>query len=95
MASFNPKSMNTYVNMLRRKNNYTFNINNDILIELKVTKKDKEFLFFDSGIEDANRIVVFTKEENLEHFINCKTVICDGTFKSSPSNFEQLFTLQC
>ena len=81
--------------MLRRKNNYTFNIYNDIPIELAVPKKDKEFLFFDSGMKDDDKIVVFTKEENLEHFINCKTVICDGTFKSSPSNFEQLFTLQC
>ena len=45
MASFNPKSMNMYVNMLRRKNNYTFNINYDFPIELTVTKKAKKLLF--------------------------------------------------
>ncbi|KAG0440845.1 hypothetical protein DMUE_1456, partial [Dictyocoela muelleri] len=68
--------------------------NYDIPIELHKTSKNKKFLNFDSGMEDINSIVVFTTEENLEHFQYSNIVICDGTFKSAPSNFEQLFTFK-
>ncbi|KAG0422861.1 hypothetical protein DMUE_6175, partial [Dictyocoela muelleri] len=85
----------TLVNRIRKNNNLTITNFYDIPKELQITTRGKKFLFFDSGMEDPNRIIVFTTEENLEHFIFSKIVVCDGTFKSSPSNFEQLFTIQC
>ena len=38
---------------------------------------------------DDNRIVIFMTKKNLEHFINYKIAVCDGTFKSSLSKFEK------
>jgi hypothetical protein len=69
--------------------------NNDIPYELQFIIKKKPFLFYDSGIDDTNRIVIFTTKENILHFIYSKVIICDATFKSATTNFEQLFTIHC
>lgn len=89
------KYMVDFVCKTRKKANFTPSQNYDIPLELHNTNKDRKFLFYDSGMEDVNRIVVFTTEENIEHFCYSNVVICDGTFKSCPSNFEQLYTIQC
>ncbi|KAG0440054.1 hypothetical protein DMUE_2020 [Dictyocoela muelleri] len=56
-----------------------------------ITKKN----FFYSGIEDPNRVLIFTTQENIKHLVNSSILICDGTFKTSPSSFEPIFTIQC
>ena len=40
-----------------------------------------------------NGIVVFTTNENLKMLGECKNVLADGTFKSCPPPFEQLYVL--
>ncbi|KAG0440741.1 hypothetical protein DMUE_1521 [Dictyocoela muelleri] len=77
----NPRNMKKLVNRTRRNNNLTFNSSYDIPNELQVTLRNKKFLFFDSGMDDENRVVVFTTSENLENFMFSRVVVCDGTFK--------------
>ncbi|KAG0440809.1 hypothetical protein DMUE_1474 [Dictyocoela muelleri] len=87
--------MNSVVKTLRGENNFIVDPNYDIPEELQVKTENKKFLFFDSGINDINRVLIFTTEENLTHIEYSDVLICDGTFRSSPSCFEQIFTIQC
>ena len=52
-------------------------------------------MFFDAGMDDFERILTFSTNENIEHSKH-NTVICyDETFKTAPASFEQIFTFQC
>ncbi|KAF7692959.1 hypothetical protein CDIK_2353, partial [Cucumispora dikerogammari] len=79
----------------RNKNNFTYIGNYDIPIEITKTRKGDQFLHFDSGPSDPERILIFTTEENLRHVGLNSTWLCDATFKCVPVNFEQLFIIQC
>ena len=54
--------MGELVKATRKKNNLTFNKDYDILGELQKTSKNKEFLYYDFGMMDENRIVIFTTD---------------------------------
>ncbi|KAG0442421.1 hypothetical protein DMUE_0280 [Dictyocoela muelleri] len=86
--------LNTFVNKERKINNFSIIEDYDIPEELQITNENKQFLFLDSGKEDENRVLIFTTDENIVHLENSNILICDGTFKSSPSCFEQIFTIQ-
>lgn len=53
----------------------------------------ENFLLYDSGEDDRDRIVVFGTQAGLEDLANNKDWACDGTFKCSPDIYYQLFTL--
>jgi hypothetical protein len=74
--------------------NFTYNQNYDIPEELRVTMKAQQFLQFDNGIDNEERIVIFFTKEILNYLKISKTWLCDGTFYSSPSSYEKLFTIQ-
>ena len=49
---------------------------------------------FDVIIRDEpNKILIITSEDNLLHLSACENILGDGTFKSCPKFFEQLYTL--
>ncbi len=52
----------------------------------------EDFLYFDSGNVE-NRILVFTTKRNLELVLRSEHWYADGTFKTSPLLFTQLYTL--
>jgi len=54
------------------------------------TNKDKNFLFINNP---ENNIVTFTKHANLKYLSGCEILFVDGTFKSCPKMFYQLFTI--
>ncbi|RMZ99549.1 hypothetical protein BpHYR1_012475 [Brachionus plicatilis] len=59
----------------------------------KLTKSGKDFILFDSGCEDEERILIVSTRENIE-FLNSESVwYVDGTFEISPDIFKQLFTI--
>lgn len=59
----------------------------------KLTKSGKDFILFDSGYEDEERIIILSTRENIE-FLNSESVwYVDGTFEISPDIFKQLFTI--
>ncbi|KAG0436222.1 hypothetical protein DMUE_4329 [Dictyocoela muelleri] len=80
----------------RRKNNFSFIKMYDIFLEItKTLNKNEDFLLYDSGMKDINRIIIFGTKSNILHLSHNNIWLEDGTFKSCPANFEQLFTIQC
>jgi hypothetical protein len=55
------------------------------------TLRGDPFLLYDSGQEDADRLLIFTTDENLRVLAMCDQVFSDGTFKTVPEAFAQLF----
>ena len=58
------------------------------------TLSDKNFLFYDSGPE-LERIVMFATRENLDFLAMSSIWLADGTFKTVPTLFTQLYTIHC
>ena len=50
------------------------------------------FLQFDSGTDDADRILMFYTITGLRHLVNSRIVLCDGTFRTCPKPFFQLYS---
>ena len=53
----------------------------------------ENFLLFDSG-SNNQRILIFGTQQGLDILGRCDHWFCDGTFKSSPALFDQLFIIQ-
>ena len=51
------------------------------------------FLQCDTGSDDEKRILIFASDEGLQQLENASVLGMDGTFKSSPSIWYQLFTI--
>lgn len=51
------------------------------------------FLQHDSGVGDANRILMFYTVDNLRYLCSSSAIFMDGTFKCAPRLFRQLYTL--
>ncbi|KAL4085461.1 hypothetical protein QTP88_027319 [Uroleucon formosanum] len=59
--------------------------------EYSVTNKGDMFLFYDSKIQ--KRILIFSTLENLNMLKECSSWFGDGTFRSVPTLFSQLYTI--
>ena len=72
----------------------TVNHRNQLILSEEDTKtnKGKAFLMFDSG-EVEDRMLVFSTEKNLNVLASCKHYFMDGTFKTVPVIFDQLYTI--
>lgn len=83
----------------KRKRNYVGNAaprsRQEIAIpdELLRTTRGDNFLLWDSGPEDENRIIVFGTERNMDLLEENRHWFVDGTFKVAPELFMQLFTI--
>lgn len=58
----------------------------------KITISGENFLLFDSG-PGTNRFLIFATQHNLERMTRCQHWYADGTFKSSPPLFNQIYTI--
>lgn len=65
----------------------------DIPELLQNTTRDAPFLLWDSGADDADRILMFGTTENLNLLQQNEHWFMDGTFKVSPTIFTQVFTI--
>jgi len=63
----------------------------------KLTNKNETFLAYDSGSSESSesRILIFTTQYNLNMLQETNDWFGDGTFKSVPSIFSQLYTIHC
>lgn len=61
--------------------------------DYKITLNGQEFLLFDSGYGDENRILIFASRRNLQLLARSENWYADGTFKTVPHLFYQIFTL--
>ena len=57
------------------------------------TIQGEDMLLADSGENDPERIIIFATKKDLEILCNSNCIYLDGTFKSCPDLFYQLFTL--
>jgi len=57
------------------------------------TEGGEPFLLYDSGREDNNRLLIFTTIWALRILALCDMFFSDGTFKTVPGQFAQLFTV--
>ncbi|KAB0796844.1 hypothetical protein PPYR_10905 [Photinus pyralis] len=60
---------------------------------LQTTSRNANFLLWDSGAEDPNRIFMFGTEQNLNILEQHRHWFVDGTFKVAPELFLQVFTI--
>ena len=59
-----------------------------------ITKKGQQFLLYDSGAEIGNqRIVIFGTQANVDLLSSATVWLADGTFKTVPSLFYQLYVI--
>lgn len=61
--------------------------------EYKVTHRDEPFLLYDSGTDSPNRILIFSTETNLRALTTTGHWFSDGTFKTAPELFYQIYTI--
>lgn len=61
--------------------------------EYRMTLSGQQFLLYDSGSADSSRFLIFSTRRNLELLEFQKHWYCDGTFKTAPALFVQLFTI--
>lgn len=61
--------------------------------ELKLTHKKELFLLYDSGVGDVNRMLIFSTSRNIGLLASSNHWYADGTFKTVPLIFEQLYTI--
>lgn len=60
----------------------------------QLTLTGTPFLLFDSGPSEE-RILLFSTSTNLDILFDCQDWLCDGTFKTTPLLFTQLYTIHC
>ncbi|EEZ97435.1 hypothetical protein TcasGA2_TC011266 [Tribolium castaneum] len=67
----------------------------DIPPRLRRTKTatQENFILSDSGTEDANHIIIFGCTTDVNRLIQCDTWVVDGTFKSAPNLWYQLWVI--
>lgn len=64
-----------------------------ILPPYNVTKGGDIFLRYDSGMNDPDRILLFASDQALTYLARSRIILCDGTFKTVPDIFYQLYTM--
>lgn len=61
--------------------------------QYQVTENGDQFLLFDSGVGDAERILLFSSQQGLQFLSNSQHWYADGTFKVCPEVFYQVYTV--
>lgn len=64
-----------------------------ILNPYDVTARDDRFLLYDSGRGDRDRVIVFCTDLGLLRLSQSDMLFVDGTFKTSPTMFVQIYTV--
>ncbi|KAI6648413.1 hypothetical protein LOD99_8203 [Oopsacas minuta] len=59
----------------------------------KLTSKGQQFLLYDSGIHETNRLLVFGTHQMLSLLRDTSNWYSNGTFKAAPIQFFQLYTI--
>ena len=81
----------------RQRNGETLNPSNikeiAISVELQVTEKGDQFLAYDSGPDEEDRVLILATETNLDILNTSREWHADGTFKVSPQLFCQIYSV--
>lgn len=60
--------------------------------EYLLTQKGEDFLLVDHGVGNE-RILIFSTKRNLHFLLECDHWFADGTFKTAPTLFQQVYTI--
>ena len=66
----------------------------DIPAQLQRTSLDGEFMFYDNGANNPNRILIFGSNEAMMRLAAAQTMYVDGTFKIAPTAFAQVYVVR-
>ena len=66
-----------------------------IPVEFTIQKSKEPFLMHDSGLEDTNRLLIFSRPQLLDVFKDTRKLFGDGSFKIAPMHFKQIYILRC
>lgn len=68
---------------------------NDVVIPhpYDKTNGNEQFVIFDNGPGSPERVIILSTKKNVKLFRHSDTIFSDGTFKSVPDQFLQLYTL--
>lgn len=61
--------------------------------EYSLTEINEQFLLYDSGSKDPQRFIIFATQNSLRRLSNSNHWFADGTFKTCPQLFAQLYTI--
>ncbi|KAG0428611.1 hypothetical protein DMUE_5809, partial [Dictyocoela muelleri] len=87
-----PRNLIDKITRHRKKVNFV-PINDDIPEIIKYTFSSEKFLIYDSGDSNNNRILIFSTNTHISYLEHSESWYCDGTFKSCPTGFEQVYTI--
>ena len=59
----------------------------------QVTEAGEQFLIFDSGVGDNERILIFATQQGIRFLSNNSHWFMDGTFKLCPKIFYQIYAI--
>ena len=62
-------------------------------LRLTRTTAQENFLIQDTGVEDENRIIILGSTTDINRLTRCSTWVIDGTFKSAPNLWYQLWVV--
>lgn len=91
-----PKPKSVVCRMSKQRNKiigYTKKDFDDIPDSLKVALNGDKFLQWDTGFYDLNRMIIFYTNESVKYLRESDVWLLDGTFKSCPTDFYQLYTI--
>jgi hypothetical protein len=71
----------------------TYIIFNFYIQELQLDHRGANLLMYDSEAADPQRILIFASHIDCARLSQCDTWLADGTFRSSPSMFYQLWVI--
>lgn len=88
------KSVVDKIAKVRNRNGiFTVGMNADIPPELHHDLRNNLFFRFDSGVNDTDRIVIFSSEFKKNYIEKSTILLMDGTFKTTPAGFYQILTI--
>ena len=65
----------------------------DVPLELRVTANGENFLLYDSGNQDLQRILIFGTDRNIAILRLCEVWLADASFKVAPALFYQIWVI--
>ncbi|KAK6173814.1 hypothetical protein SNE40_017207 [Patella caerulea] len=75
------------------RNEYIFDLGS-IPEEFSTTTSGEPFLIYDNGVNNPNRILAYSIVDSLKRLARAETIYMDGTFKTSPRIFTQIFCMR-
>lgn len=65
----------------------------DLVLPEILTTTGQKFLQYDNGPKEENRLIMFWTDASLEFLANSDVWFMDGTVRSGPALFDQIYTI--